>query len=271
MTEVLLDTDDQDIGKMDDTPAYDELFPAAECIAAAGELSAWTTVQHIAAAARCLAGTPAPADNFDGTLIIPFADSDVLERIIVEVMSWLIASYRVPEPKITLAQSIEPAMTDVVRAMIAKVEFRSTVKAAPSGSLIGFAPVMADQPTDRFMLVEDEPYVIELLQGPLRAMMGLIRSTYKTATGLRDLKVRAADTGSQPRIYHRPHADSRLPAVVEALSFYALGLDLGPKWSAGADFDHAYRAVNVHGRPPFDPAMLAAARSATSIMLASLK
>jgi hypothetical protein len=250
--------------------AYEVLFPRTECEAAAGELSAWTTVQDIAAAARFLAGEPAPGDMFDRRLAIPFADDDVLERIIIEVMGWLIAAYRVPEAKIELAQLIEPRLTEGLRRQIAAIAFHSSVKVAPSGAIMNFAPALAEDPGDRYFLVEDDPCVIELVQNPLRAMMSLIRSTYHTARYLRETKVQAAATGSPPMIFHRPYADSRLPAVVEALAFYACGLDIGPRWATGMEFDFSYKAVNVHGAPPFDATLLQGARDLTSSMLDSL-
>lgn len=253
------------------TQTYESLFPPADCAAAMSELSAWTSVQDIAAAARCLAGVPVADEVFDDRLVIPFADDDILERVIIEAMGWLMVSYRVPEPKIALAKLIEPRLDADRQAVIAATTFKSTVSAAPSGAIMEFAPSIAEHPSDRFMLVEDKPHVIELLQGPLRAMMGLVRRTYRTATTLRDTMKLTAPTSGAPSIVHRPYADSRLSAVVEALSFYALGFDFGPRWATKTDFEIAYRAINVCGTPPFDAATLAAARSATASMLATLK
>lgn len=250
---------------------YKAMFPRAECEAAIGELNAWTSVHNIAAAARCLAKAPDPDDLFDRRLVIPFPNEDGLERIIIQVFDWLIAAYRVPEPKISLAGLIEPRLTDERRALISAVRFQPSVAVGPSGSaMVLLSPESGVHPSDRYLLVEDEPHVIELLQGPLRAMMGLIRSTYQTASSAVDMRAQSASTGSMPTIFHKPYADSRLPAVIEALAFYACALDFGPHWARGMDMDISYRAVNVHGGPPFDAAFLEHARALTARMLDDL-
>jgi hypothetical protein len=63
-----------------------------------------------------------------------------------------------------------------------------------------------------------------------------------------------------------------MPAILEALCFYAFALDFGPRWSTPgrADVVLAYRAVNVQARPPIDISVLDAAKTSTARMLETL-
>ena len=103
--------------------------------------------------------------------------------------------------------------------------------------------------------------------------MVILTKSYDNAHKMRDLKKQSLETsGGAPSIYHRPYADSQMPAILDALCFYGFGMDFGPSWSmhGRSGMVQAYRAVNVQARPPVEISELDVARTFTAKMLESL-
>jgi hypothetical protein len=250
-------------------PDVARLFPKDDCVAAVGELSAWTSVQTILAAARHIEGRPAPKDGLEPYLVIPFDDhAGAFESIISQAMEWLITGYRVPKPKIALARSLDGQISDETATALADRRFRPDIDRAPPGAL---SAVPAEKSA---LIIRDDPVVIEMIQAPLICMMDMLQRFNDTAKRMRLIQKKQEETtGGAPTIYHRPYADSRLSAVLEALCFYLWGLDFGPVWGeAGhSNIDLSYRAVNVHGVPPIDGRFLDVARRSMVQMLDSLR
>ena len=246
----------------------DRLFPAAECISAIGELSAWTSVQAILAGARHLEGRPGPLDQLEPTLIVPIKIDDVFESILTKALGWLIAGYVPPAAKIALAQALDPAISDHTAAALANRRFRPNISRAAPGP---FAGLPADSAC---FVIHDDPLVIEMIQAPVICMIDLLRRFSETAQRIAlELREHKEATGGSGKAFHRPYADSRLPAILEALCFWCWGLDFGPVWGEVGEgsADISYRAVNIHGVPPLDPRMVDAAHQAMERMLASLR
>jgi hypothetical protein len=61
--------------------------------------------------------------------------------------------------------------------------------------------------------------------------MDMLTMAYDAASGSYKIRKESKEkTGGAPTIFHRPFGDSRLFAVVDALSFSAMGMEIGPYW-----------------------------------------
>jgi hypothetical protein len=233
--------------------ALHSLFPEALSVAALGELNAWTSVQSIGAAARMLEQRSSPCDQPAQILLMPFDDLLNFEWIFIQLISWFIEGYRVPSAKVSLALALEPQIQDKTATTIENLRFRPTIRSASPGVVQG---VPKDQ---RVFVIQDDAPTIEVVQAPLRCLMDILTIAYKGAYSGHQLRREAKEkTGGAPTIFHRHYADSRLFATVEALSFSALGMEIGPHWgvSGTSNIVNDYRAINVQTVPPVNAQFL---------------
>ena len=249
---------------------FETLFPEDRCVTIVGELSAWTSVQSIMAAARYIEGRSIPSDQLEPRLIMPMPLGYIFERVFLETIKWLDRAYRVPQAKISLARALDPAMTDATAARLQGTRFSPTITSAPSEI---FKDPDAGPAGSHIFFVDADPVVIEMVQSPLRCLMQMLSYGFEQAERMRSFQLEAKRlTGGAPTIYHRPLADSRLNAMLEALCYYALGfpLLLTSELVPTPDIDRAYRSVNVRGRPPFSPPSFDRARAMMEAMLHGL-
>lgn len=248
------------------------LFPRDRCVGVAAELSAWTSVQAIMSAARHLEGRSLPIDQIDGRLIMPMQNGELFEAVFLCAISWLSAGYSPPPAKIALARSLDLSITDETANRLAAARFSPSIKAAPLAAFDSSAPPPPTGPNA--FLVDDEPFVIEMLQAPLQCLMDVLTFSYESAERAHKARREAEEkTGGAPTIYHRPFADSRLYATLEALCYYAFGLSIGPYVTPHgvSELDVSYRAVNVRSRPPVHPLLTSTSRTAMEDMLHGLR
>jgi hypothetical protein len=248
------------------------LFPRDRCVCVAAELSAWTSVQAITSAARHLEGRSLPTDQIDGRLIMPMQNGKLFEGVFVRAISWLSAGYSVPQAKIALARSLDPSISDETANRLAAARFSPSIKAAPLAAFDHSAPPPPAGPNA--FLIDDEPFVVEMLQAPLQCLMDVLTFSYESAEHAYKARREADEkTGSAPTIYHRPFADSRLYATLEALCYYAFGLSIGPYVTRQgvSELDVSYRAINVRSRPPVPPRLTSMGRTEMQGMLDGLR
>nr|USU31066.1 hypothetical protein NG677_17195 [Methylobacterium sp. OTU13CASTA1] len=253
-------------------PEEQRLFPADNCVPVLAELNAWTSVPSILTAARYLEDRDLPSDQVEGRLIMPMRHGPLFEAVFNRAISWMIVGYRVPDVKIALAQAVDPTITVETVSRLRAARFAPTIRSVPLRAFDNSVDPPPNGPNA--FLIDDEPIVIELLQTPLRCLMDILTFSFKNAERLHDLRAKAKQvTGSAPTIFHRPYADSRLYATLEALCYYAHGLEIGPfALSAGSsDIDISYRAVNVRARPPIDTRLLAVAKESMEGILSDLR
>ncbi|MDV5825352.1 hypothetical protein [Sphingobium naphthae] len=258
---------------MDD---YDTLekrfFPDARCIAVLAELNAWTPVNAILKSARHLEGRRLPEDDLDSRLIMPMEHGHLFEAVFMRTIQWLVESYRLPEAKLLLAREIDPAISDTTASRLRAARFHPTINSAPLNLFDSKALPPPEGPN--VFLIDDEPIVIELLQAPLRCLMDILTFSFEKAEDMSQLRAETKQkTGGAPTIYHRPYADSRLYATLEALCYFAHGLEIGPFPASDgrSEIDLSYRAVNVRSRPPIDPKLLGIARGMMEDLLRGLE
>lgn len=242
-------------------------FPEAACVAALGELSVWTSVQSIGAAARMLEQRTSPNDQPSQILLMPFDDLLNFEWIFVQLLAWFIEGYRIPLSKISVARALDHQLQDHTAITLENLRFKPSIHSAPPGGVPG-------TPSDQKVLViQDHVATIEVVQAPLRCLMDMLTMAYDFALKSHHLRRDALEkTGGAPTIFHRHYADSRLFAVVEALSFSALGMEIGPHWGeAGTqNIIMDYRAINVQVVPPVNTQVLDVASRAMEKMLDGL-
>lgn len=248
------------------------LFPRHLCVGVAAELNAWTSVQAILSAARHLEGRSLLSDQIDGRLIMPMQHGELFEAVFLRVISWMSEGYSPPRAKIALARSLDPRITDETANRLASARFSPTIKAAPRATSNGLAS--SPSAGANFFLVDDDPFIIEMLQAPLQCLMDVLTFSYEAAERVYKVRREAENkTGGVATIYHRPFADSRLYATLEALCYYAWGFPIGPYVTphGQGDVDVSYRAVNVRGRPPIRPILVSTSRTAMRDMLDGLR
>lgn len=249
-------------------PEEERLFPRDRCVQVLGELNAWTSVQAILASARYLEDRCIPGDQIEARLIMPMPHGPLFEAVFLRAISWMVESYRVPEPKIVLARAVDPAMVDKTQVRLRAVRFNPTISSAPLAAFDSSAASKSNA-----FLVDDEPFVIELLQAPLRCLMDILTLSFQSAQEAHNLRSAARQkTGGAPTIFHRPFADSRLCATLEALCYFAHGLSIGPFEARDgmSEIDVSYRAVNLRTRPPVDAVLARLARESMEEMLREL-
>jgi hypothetical protein len=242
----------------------DELFPKARSAEILGELSAWTSVADVMVAARILEARTVPGDQPESLLLMPLEHAEpVFEQIFTILLGYLIDGYAVPSQKVAVCRAMDPQITEATGTALQSLRFRPTVQ-------VGRVPRMHDK---RAFFIQDQPAAIELIQAPLKCLMGLYLDKYEYTKPWRDMIAEGEETGGRPTIFHRPYADACLPSFIEAVCFYALGLEVGSRFASPgqANFDTAYRAVNVQTLPPVDPAVLGAAFQAGQRMLDELR
>lgn len=255
----------------DKEPEEEHIFPHDLCVSVLKELNAWTSVKAILAAGRDLEDRGLPEDQMEGRLVMPMPHGPLFEAVFLRAISWMVESYRVPDPKILFARTLDSAMADKTLARLRAVRFNPTITSVPLAAFDGDA---AQPPTGaNAFLVDDEPFVIELVQGPLNCLMDILTFSFGSAEGAHNLQVEARKkTGGSPTIFHRPYADSRLYAMLEALCYYAHGLSIGPFEARDGitEIDVSYRAVNLLCRPPVDAHLASVARNTMEEMLRDL-
>lgn len=243
----------------------DEHFPKARSAEILGELSAWTSVADVMVAARILEERTVPGDQPDSLLLMPLEHTEPeFEQIFAILLGYLMDGYVVPSQKVAVCRALDPQITEATATALQSLRFRPTVQVGRVRSMGG----------KRAFRIEDQPAVIELIRAPLICLMGLYLDKYEFTKPLHDIVTQAEEkTGGRPKIFHRPYADACLPSFVEAVCFYAFGLDVGTQFASPgqANIDTAYRAVNVQTLPPVDPAVLGAAAQAAQRMLDALR
>ncbi|MDX0500287.1 hypothetical protein GOC68_29380 [Sinorhizobium medicae] len=253
-------------------PEEERLFPREGCVKVFTELNAWTPIQAILAAARDVEGRKFSEDRLEGQLIMPMPHGQLFEAVFLRTIAWMVESYRVPNPKIALARATDPAITDETEAGLRAARFNPTIRRAP---LAAFDKSVAAPPGGpNAFIIDDQPFVIELVMAPLRCLMDILTFSFESARDAHDIGVIARETtGGAPTIFHRPYADSRLYATLEALCYYAHGLMIGPLETpeGASQLDISYRAVNVRSRPPVDAGLLSLARTSMEEMLHGLR
>ncbi|RAS09958.1 hypothetical protein DFO50_12811 [Microvirgula sp. AG722] len=243
----------------------DELFPKARSAEILGELSAWTSVADVMAAARILEERTVPGDQPENLLLMPLEHTEpAFEQIFVVLLGYLMDGYVVPSQKVAVCRALDPQITEATETALQALRFRPTV-------LVGRIHAMHDK---RAFFIQDQPAAIELIRAPLNCLMGLYLDKYEYTKSLCDMVAEAEEkTGGRPTIFHRPYADACLPSFIEAACFYSLGLEVGTRFASPglANIDNAYRAVNVQTLPPVDPAVLGAAIQDGQRMLDALR
>lgn len=238
---------------MPEIESFDAIFNKEVCVTVLGELSAWTSVQDIQAASRMQEGRLAPGDQAVSKLYLPFENGPYFTPVFQKLLEWFIAGYRVPVAKIAMACTVDPLIQEDTANFLTALSFRPCITLAHPGYVSALPRDMAAY------IVEDQVAAIEVVQNPLRCLQGIVHSAHAAALDLYRLREKQKKTsGGSPTIFHHPYADSRLVGLIEALSFYTLGLDLGPRWaeSGRSDFDFSYRSVNLCGLPPFNLELL---------------
>lgn len=243
-----------------------ELFPKAMSAEIFGELSAWTSVADIMAAARILEERTVPDDQPESMLLMPFEHAEpVFGQIFGILLGYLIDGYVVPPQKVAISRALDPQITEATVTALQSLRFRPTVH-------LGRIPEMHDKLA---FFIQDQPAVIELLRAPLNCLMGLYLDKYEFTKSLHEEMVAEADkkAGGRPTIFHRPYADACLPSFIEAACFYVLGLEVGTRFASPgqSNIDITYRAVNVQTLPPVDPVVLGVAIQYSQRMLDALR
>lgn len=256
------------MAKKTEGTALNALFPRAACVDALGELSAWTSVQSVGAAARMLEQRSQPGDEPAPILIMPFDDLLNFEEIFCWLLDWFIEGYRVPSAKVSLARSLDPFILDGTATLLERLRFQPTIRSFAPGVIAGVPK------NQRAFVIQDDVATIEVVQDPLRCLMDMLKVAYDATSASYVIRRESKETtGGVPTIFHRAIWDSRLFSVVEALSFAAMGMEIGPYWGTPAkvEFVFDYRAVNVQTTPPIGAHVLDGAKVAMKEMLDGLR
>lgn len=256
-----------------DEEHFRDCFPENECLAVIAELSVWTSVGDCLTAARWIEGRSRAEDGLSRTLVIPYPDDSQYEAVLVQCLDWLIRTFRVPKMKIRIASLMDPEIVPSTWTTLSNARFAPDVKMGPAGAIGEFFPSLASHMAERFLVVEDDPSIIELVQNPIRCLVDLINRVWPTATRMRALREESSrETGGAPTIFYQPYTDGPLFALIEGLAFYAQGLVIGPNATPdthGVNF--GYRSFQVVGRPPVDSRLFEIAQKMEKEMFRSLE
>ena len=209
-----------------------------------------------------------PGDEPAPSLLMPFDDLLNFKEIFGQLLDWFIEGYRIPPAKMSLARALDPAIQDGTAAALERLRFQPTIRSFAPGVLDGVPE------GQRVFVIQDDVATIEVVQAPLRCLMDMLKFAYDAASASYVIRRESKEkTGGAPTIFHRAFWDSRLFSVVEALSFAAMGMEIGPFWGAPAKVEVVvdYRAVNVQAIPPIAPQVLDSARVAMKGVLDGLR
>jgi hypothetical protein len=248
------------------------LFPNEDCRRIISELSVWTSVEDCLAAARFLEERSIPEDSLSFRLIVPFPDADEYQQVLVQCMEWFIKSFAVPSTKVRLAAIIDPKISVATRKTLIEARFAPNISIGPAEAISAMSPALARRQEDRFLVIEDEPHIIELIQNPIRCLNESLSWAWPGAYRMRQLREQAMETGGAPTIFHQPYTDGPFPSLVEALLYYVNGLEVGPRSSTHQQgVNIGYRSFQVIGRPPVDAQMFKVAQDMTRKMFESIE
>lgn len=236
------------------------------------EFSAWTSVRDILKAARLLEDRLLAGESPSPYIVLAFPDNEIFQDTLAVSLKYLIPSYRCPLPKILIAAREDPSITSATRKTLEKTRFDPKIHTGQPDQLSRFMPDAPSGKLLRFFVIEDAPHVLELIWKPVQVWRSMLVSYLDQAWELKKLIAEAlSKTGGAPLIFHKPHADSRLPAMLEAIAYYVFGHDIGFQSASGTEIENAFRCVMVRGQPPFDDRILQAARDVQVSQLEQLR
>ena len=245
-------------------PMSDEIFPKDLSGEILGELSAWTSVANVMVAARILEGRTIPGDDPDNKLLMPLAyEEPLFEQIFLILLDFLIAGYKVPSQKVEVCRVLDPQITETTGIALQSLRFRPIFQHNSFSGMQG-----------KWLSIEDQPAVIEIIRTPLNCLMDLYLNIYKHVRLIQNIAAECEEsTGGRPKFYHKPAADARLPSFIEAACLHAFGLTVGTQFAepGRADIVCTYRAVNVQTLPPVDSAKIEFAFQASQGVLNALR
>lgn len=175
--------------------------------------------------------------------------------------------YRIPIAKISVARTLDYQLQDQTASTLKNLRFQPTIHSAPPSRVPGIPS------HQKVFVIQDHVATIEVVQAPLRCLMDMLMMAYDSASKSHQLRRDAMEKGGgAPTIFHRPYADSRLFAVVEAFSFGALGMEIGPHWGGAGTQNIVtdYCAINVQAVPPVNTQILDVASKTMEKMLNEL-
>ncbi len=257
---------------MSDTE-FNALFPRDQLLQTFAELGSWTRVSDLLKAGRILEDRLLGDEAPTGHLILTFPDDDVIEFVLIRMLDLLFHSYRCPHTKVLLAAREDPMILASTCQTIENSVLNVTVKVGKPESLHHYHPSAPEHPRLRFFHIEDQPHMLELASAPMRVLRLMTVGYMENALRLAKLKREAKEkTGGAPIIFHRHNADSRLPAVLDAIAFYVCAHDIGyTRTVAGVDIDAGYRHVALVGVPPFDERAITSAKECQAIQFNTIR
>lgn len=249
-----------------------DAFPEDDCRRILSELSVWTSVDDCLAAARWLENRSEPEDSVSPALVVPYPDEERFETVFIHCLNFLIKGFQTPPIKVRLATLVDPQISSRTSDKLLGVQFKPDIDGGRAGMIGTMFPSLADHNHERFFVIKDEPYIIELIQNPVRCLLDLLNRAWSTASEMRSIQELSEETGSSPTIFHQPYTDGPLPALTEALTFSVNGLTIGPiDSSQQGGINRGYRSFEVVGRPPIDARLFEAGQEMTKIMFDSLE
>lgn len=231
-------------------PELEPLFPDHLLRPTIGQAASWTTVEAIVAAARTIEGR---AGSSTDQLWIAFPDNELLQALLIRVFSYFFQDYHCSREKLALARHVDPMIQSATIDALGGLRLRPTMNAGGPSVARRVMPKLGDAPPMRVLSITDDPPSLEVAFEPLQMLRTTLVSLFTEASEVRNLQTRVkAATGGHPKIVHRPYGDGPLLATLDALVYFALGLEVGIQSGAEqASIEHGFRSVNIVGQLPF--------------------
>ena len=247
---------------MEHTQGFEELFPNELKKRVIDEFMTWVSLEDISIALTKVIAVPSSKSRSTGRIILTFDDCSRLEACLIELMSWMIKHFELPHPKLDLIKAMRPNIEETTLDALRNLTFKPNVSIGGPGQVSQFPEIPPKHVNDRFLLIEDDPVMIDMVYRPLRCLVDITsHCSRQVAENYQVTSEYGNESG--PEIYHTPHADSVLGGSIDALCYYSCGMKFGPMKAIpeSKQVNNSYRSLSVQSLPPFDKEFMDTART----------
>ena len=228
----------------------------------------WVSLEDISLALNKIVAVPSSKSRSTGRIILTFDDCPRLQTCLIELMSWMIEHFELPGSKLELIKAMQPSIDEEIYEALRNLTFKPNVSVGGPDQISQFPEIPPKHVNDRFLLIEDDPVMIDMVYRPLRCLVDITsHCSRQVSKTYQIISEHGGESG--PEIYHTPHADSVLGGSIDALCYYSFGMKFGPKKATAESrqVHSSYRSLSVQSLPPFDTEFMNAARTAAKGLL----
>ena len=204
---------------------FNSLFPKYMIEQTFLELSNRTTIESVLMAARYIENRLLPEETKTDHLLITFPDIELFETVIRWSFDQFSQVYRCPLDIAKKSMSIDTSFDILTFQKILDAKFRPRIILMSNERIRDMLEAIESEEQLRFLIIEDEPYVLEMIEPCISALHQLIVASLFEAWK----KTRSVALGKgvfQKHLGQHILREISPEKVLEALSYYACGYEV---------------------------------------------